>query len=63
MDDDSLVDPLCNLDDIGFDSGDKGHTNANARLLQQMKEDDISDEEYKEQLEEILAYSTGAVQP
>ena len=60
IDDDSL-DPLCNLhDDIGFDPGDEGDTNANAnaRLLQQMEEDDISDEEYEEQLEEMLAYCT-----
>ena len=60
MDYDSL-DPLCNLyDDLGFDSGDESDTNVNdnARLLQQMEEDDISDEEYEEQLEEILAYST-----
>ena len=50
-------------DDIEFDSGDKTTSNttsanANTRLLQQMEEDDISDEEFEEQLEDILANCT-----
>ena len=47
-------------DDIEFDSGDESNTsaNANTRLLQQVEGDDISDEEFEEQLEDILAYST-----